>query len=79
MLAPANRTTAVTTVTKYNEPFREKEGFNIYTPTRSVGSKTLDFVMGATGFEPVATWSEAKHSVQTELSALHDFVCRGLL
>ena len=25
--------------------------------------------MGATGFEPVATWSEAKHSVQTELSA----------
>jgi hypothetical protein len=25
--------------------------------------------MGAAGFEPAATWSEAKHSVQTELSA----------
>lgn len=25
--------------------------------------------MGAAGFEPTATWSEAKHSVQTELSA----------
>ena len=26
-------------------------------------------MMGAAGFEPAATWSEAKHSVQTELSA----------
>ena len=25
--------------------------------------------MGAAGFEPATTWSEAKHSVQTELSA----------
>ena len=26
--------------------------------------------MGAAGFEPAAAWSEAKYSVQTELSAL---------
>jgi hypothetical protein len=26
-------------------------------------------IMGAAGFEPATTWSEAKHSVQTELSA----------
>ena len=25
--------------------------------------------MGATGFEPVTAWSEAKYSVQTELGA----------
>ena len=25
--------------------------------------------MGAAGFEPATTWSEAKHSIQTELSA----------
>ena len=25
--------------------------------------------MGAAGFEPATTWSEAKHSVQAELSA----------
>ena len=28
--------------------------------------------MGAAGFEPATTWSEAKHSVQTELSALSE-------
>ena len=27
-------------------------------------------MMGAAGFEPAAAWSEAKYSVQTELSAL---------
>ena len=26
-------------------------------------------MMGAAGFEPATTWSEAKHSIQTELSA----------
>ena len=26
--------------------------------------------MGAAGFEPATAWSEAKHSIQTELSAL---------
>ena len=35
--------------------------------------------MGAAGFEPATAWSEAKHSVQTELSArhyiLHDHRC----
>lgn len=29
--------------------------------------------MGAAGFEPATAWSEAKHSVQTELSALTNF------
>ena len=33
--------------------------------------------MGATGFEPVAAWSEAKYSVQTELSALAPFYWPG--
>ena len=32
--------------------------------------------MGAAGFEPAATWSEAKHSVQTELSAHATFSSR---
>ena len=27
-------------------------------------------MMGAAGFEPATSWSEAKYSVQTELSAL---------
>src|SRR6056297_4018075 len=30
---------------------------------------TRKSAMGAAGFEPAATWSEAKHSVQAELSA----------
>ena len=29
--------------------------------------------MGAAGFEPATTWSEAKHSIQTELSALNSY------
>ena len=36
-----------------------------------ISRETVGEEVGATGFEPVATWSEAKHSVQTELSALN--------
>ncbi len=36
----------------------------------SLGSQPSRKQMGAAGFEPATTWSEAKHSVQTELSAL---------
>jgi hypothetical protein len=30
--------------------------------------------VGAAGFEPATAWSEAKYSVQAELSALYHFV-----
>lgn len=34
--------------------------------------------MGAAGFEPATTWSEAKHSIQTELSArTHRYLADG--
>ena len=36
----------------------------------SVRFGTFGKRMGAAGFEPAAAWSEAKYSVQTELSAL---------
>lgn len=38
-------------------------------PTPSIGFETSREGMGAAGFEPATAWSEAKHSIQTELSA----------
>ena len=43
-------------------------------PPPSVGFGSFGKRMGAAGFEPAATWSEAKHSVQTELSARTRYV-----
>jgi hypothetical protein len=42
----------------------------IYRRCRAITSRKN---MGAAGFEPATAWSEAKHSVQTELSALADY------
>ena len=66
----ANRMTASTPVRKTHGLFRAQRRFFISNPTPSVESRSFGKRMGAAGFEPATTWSEAKHSVQTELSAL---------
>ncbi len=66
----ANRMTATTPVMNRNGLFRAKSDFFKRKSTPSVESRSFGKRMGAAGFEPAATWSEAKHSVQTELSAL---------
>jgi hypothetical protein len=73
-----------------NELFRAQRGLVIKDPSPSVKSTSFGKRMGAAGFEPAASWSEAKCSVQAELSALHDwqvnveiktprFVCRAFI
>ena len=65
----ADRMTASTPVMDRNELFRAERGFFIRNSTLSVESTSFGKRMGAAGFEPAATWFEAKHSVQAELSA----------
>ena len=59
-------------------PALKCEAFSLYfgknTMSPSVDSSVSSSKMGAAGFEPATTWSEAKHSIQTELSALQSTV-----
>ena len=71
--------TATTPVMVRNELFRAQRGFFIRNPTPSVESTSFGKRMGAAGFEPATTWSEAKYSVQAELSALTLFILLSLM
>ena len=70
MLALANPQTRPTRNLRQVQLSHSASAVGINTPTLSYGFQTTRRMMGAAGFEPATAWSEAKYSVQTELSAL---------
>lgn len=61
---------ATTTIRQTNELNGAQSDFFISGSLPSLGFGSCKKRMGAAGFEPATAWSEAKYSVQTELSAL---------